>query len=1612
MRERTQTTNAEDDRDRAGEDLRREARTEPDRREARRPKKIRGVVKLAKVILVGGSFAVAAVGAVAIHANKPTFRRLATTISNRVMGDLFEGKIVISDLRSLSVGRESSLNTGRVEILDPQGHRVILAEDVSASIDLARLLGAMVEGAPVFVDLSTVRIRGAEVVLDVDPATHHPTIAKTFTPRKTAATAAPTPTQPTAVATAPRDPTVRIPNIRIDHAWVHGDIVPPKLDAEGIDLDASVNVEHAMTRVELRHGKTMLRSPRAPSQLSDITGDAKAILEVALRDDIPIKGNAELDGSCGEVRVQARAGMVGDDITASVDIPRTEPSKLSSAFEGLPITAPTEIHAHAKGKLPTVMMDLTAMVGEGRLVATGEIDLREGRAFKLDVDASKVDASVLGAGTASNLSAKGHAEGVLGDHPLGTFKVSLDEGVLAEAKVPKATIDGRFEGSLVTMTVRAAEPGVDLSGKIDLDVKTKLATFDVQGRSSSLKAIARIPKTPIDGAATARARGQVDLGAQTITATASAAGDGIAASGFGANHVSADAKITGPLRAPVIDLTFTGDDLKLQATDKAKTPLVYPRAKGSARIALGDSPRILNASIDIDSSGKDGAVALSARNIRVDGDVVEARGLRIEGLGNPVEIDARVSRGAWSLRAKSEGIDLRRAAAVTGIKELSLLPEGTRAELDVDLDQSSARANGHFDVVVRSANGAFGSGAVTAEVHGKIERGKVTGSARLAAEEFGQLELARADIDLPNGRLDARTIKRATGTAELRGTVDLSQGAALLLGEHVERVGGIATFEARVERGDPTTLPAIRGTVKTDGLEVALISGTPPDSETTLIQGVDVQANIAWDGRTEDAEASLVSWDRHGLLGSANAKSRIPVLKWISRPSTIDASAVADLPVDVTVDVPSRELAELPTFMRGLDLKGALDGKLRIEGTVAHPQLTATAHATGLAEERDASERRGGQRSRSFQPLDGSLEARWDGERATVTLAVDERQRQRSTRTRRPGASTRQARAPRTPGHLRGMLLMTDVNMSNVLSGTPLTRMPWRASAEVELENLTLAALPFISSNGVSGVLTGRARVKDINQDPSFEATAHVDNLGVSGTTVSAVDVTVGGRNRSLFASVALDATDPESRATVQVASQSVRIDRLRAGWDATSPTRVDYAIVNKRLAIIAPLIKRWVPEIDGRVDGAGNITFDAESQTFEGGLAIQQGRVYLNQLGEEVTNLTATARFERSGTWRIDDATGNLGAGEFRASATGRMRGLDFVDAEATVVVAKDAIPLSSEGATFAEAIGEVKLVAKMANDRSALLMTVSVPRAEIKLPDQDTQKLEPLAADPTVKVGIRMPNGDVDTSVIRKGRGGTGAAQAPKTTILTKIDVELGDNVQLEGRGLDINITGKTLVELAQELSVSGRIDLQKGTIVVHGRRFTVDTGTVTFPDNAEPSNPTIVATAYWDAPDRTRVWVEFMGPLRTGKLTLRSEPPYSKNEILSVLLFGRPDPNLAAPTQSGSSQSSQGSAATAVGSGFIATDLTRALSEIDENLDVETDTLAGNRTRAKIGRTFFDRRLKIQLGVAPGSTYREPDTAYVFVNWQFIPKWSIVATQGNRGTSILDVLFQHRY
>ena len=76
------------------------------------------------------------------------------------------------------------------------------------------------------------------------------------------------------------------------------------------------------------------------------------------------------------------------------------------------------------------------------------------------------------------------------------------------------------------------------------------------------------------------------------------------------------------------------------------------------------------------------------------------------------------------------------------------------------------------------------------------------------------------------------------------------------------------------------------------------------------------------------------------------------------------------------------------------------------------------------------------------------------------------------------------------------------------------------------------------------------------------------------------------------------------------------------------------------------------------------------------------------------------------------------------------------------------------------------------------------------------------------------------------------------PPQDLLARFTVSLGDDVQLEGRGVRIYLDGRTLVDLRNEIAITGKIALrQGGTIDVQGRKFVVDRGTVSFARGAIP-------------------------------------------------------------------------------------------------------------------------------------------------------------------------------
>jgi translocation and assembly module TamB len=145
-----------------------------------------------------------------------------------------------------------------------------------------------------------------------------------------------------------------------------------------------------------------------------------------------------------------------------------------------------------------------------------------------------------------------------------------------------------------------------------------------------------------------------------------------------------------------------------------------------------------------------------------------------------------------------------------------------------------------------------------------------------------------------------------------------------------------------------------------------------------------------------------------------------------------------------------------------------------------------------------------------------------------------------------------------------------------------------------------------------------------------------------------------------------------------------------------------------------------------------------------------------------------------------------------------------------------------------------------------------------------------------------------------------------------------------------------------------------------------------------------------------------------LKTGKVTLRSEPAHTKSEILSLILFGT--------TDGGGAGSSSSPAGTAVGvAGGVATQgLNKALDDmtgLDITTRIDTSDSANPRPELEV-RVARDVTVAVAhvLGVPPPGT--NPDLNLATIDWRFLRNWSLDTTVGDQGSSMLDLIWQYRY
>jgi translocation and assembly module TamB len=1506
---------------------------------------------LARALGTALLFVSAALVAVALCLRLALARRLVMVNTNRALASLFVGRVTVDRVGRMGLTYVEGIDA---HVDGADGSPVLRVEGLRARVSTWGLIrSALAAGGDVVVDLPELSFARVDVTLDPDDSGTL-RIARAFQPRPSAS-----PSNGPA-----RTVRVALPRIRIAHGMVHirTHVVPP-CDAELNDAEGSLLLSAGKLAIELSRGPLVLRGlPGGVQALGDVEAD------IALP---ALRIHALWNGAVGTIR--DRADLAYDDgrIDARLDVAPATADEMSAVWPECPLFATSEGHVEAHGVLPRVGVRAHAVIGAGTIDVSGPVVVSPELQATLHVEAHGFDAQTLRpGGPRSDLAVSGDVS--VTARPTGAIEargaVALGGGgSWGAARLPPATMTGDLSRSAAgELSARAElsilEPGAPAVVTARLAPKggSPVVTFEAEARIPRLEDVRPLGHV-VTGSANARATGTIDLGAGTVETHLSATLAHLGAREVSLRVARVEARASGKLVAPSIRVEVDGEWLETRGLRLAAV-----RAGADLRVNGGTTLE----DVEIVVAGDGEPARARAALVRISGEGIRVDDAWVEGLGAPLAASVQASSSAVLVRARTAGIDLARLGSFANVP----VKRG-KLSFDVDASVSAGSAEGRLAMDLQDAallGIDHASAQVEATLHGRLASGHAT--ARI--DDIATLELRSSSVRIGAGSLIGQSAwRRSWGSVEFDVQVHLAQLAARLPPKSLpfEELQGTLKVGGRIERDSANDVtPDVELTARTAGLVIVGrdSGGSPP----WRIEQVDPTIHVTVDGETGDTVVETRLRDAAGLIAKLDAHSRaVPYAILFSDENPL--SALSTTPFDAHLELPSRRLDSLRAFGVG-DLGGELQASVSWRGAVVGPTIDVTATMIrGRADARVLA-----------MSLDLSLGAHYEGAQLDATLQATGRKKNRVL-----DASAR-----------------VHAKARDVLAGLAGATIPWTASARAKLDQLPLQSIVLLNDSQLRGHVSGEAMLEGLHADARANLALTFDGLQVGDVSGRSSTVKIAIDGHSLDATARLDQTDGfiEGRARVGTHWGSAVTPTL----DLSQEAELSLSAKQFRAAFLFPLVSKWLTELDGRIDADARLQVSAGGGSMrpEGTIALRDGAFELPSFGGPFHAASATLALAPDGIVRLQDAMARGTTGSVQGAATARLDGLSLGSLRANVrVPANDPLPLVFDGVQLGAFDGGVDVTLNRAGGGVDVL--VDVPVAHLQLPSGSSSlDVQPLGDVDGVKVGLRRRTGEFAEMPLGGVRGEWADAAAARRQP-TQIAMRLGDVRVSRGTDLDVRIEGQPKITITDETRVSGQIRILRGSIDIQGKPFTIDSGTITFVGN-DASNPQIVLTASWAAPDgATRVYADFVGPLKTGKVRLRSEPMRPQSEILALILFGTAD----VQTNSSSDTSARVSSAAVVAGGAATQPLNRALNNLGVGGGISTriDTSQVNPRPEVEVQIARDISLQIAwvLGVPP---LNSPDTALLTLDWRFLRKWALETTVGDSGTSILDLIWQHRY
>ncbi|MFW5738932.1 MAG: translocation/assembly module TamB domain-containing protein [Myxococcota bacterium] len=1103
-------------------------------------------------------------------------------------------------------------------------------------------------------------------------------------------------------------------------------------------------------------------------------------------------------------------------------------------------------------------------------------------------------------------------------------------------------------------------------------------------------------------------------------------GSGVVLSG--ARWAGVDLRLRGPIRAPHARLTLVDNTM--------------PHIAAEAGLSLGPRVAARNVQVQLERAGE----VVDARSdlVEVRNGTLDLGALAIDGLGEPIDALARIGAGGFDVRLVSDGVKLD---SLSRLLNLPGPPVSGTAEVDVDLRNVGDESRGCVRVDVHdgkvhalptvsgidlSLRAAFVGRHVEVDtavsVGGKRE-GQFVASTHAGVclparpvREDGIAELrASASLALGGPPVQVDSWKDATGTARLvRMLVSLdridrmvSPLVAIVPDLEIPRAGGTVELTGDVVRDRPEAPPAWSLTASTRALNIELDQSKPAQA----IQGADLFASATMH-RGGLLQASMCVRDDLGAYDTEPCDPReTNVLASLGFLAELDYQRLYDDPsewktvlhdarIDGRAVVHDRPAEAL---LRPLPLEEPLPVEAdRARAVVGFRGTPLAPHIDYQVQLERLGPRDPGWRTPTTVCAQGS----YDGQRAWVHTVL-----RRLNPSNELGLED-VCRA--APADVRDAFGFVDADMlvawEDILAWPSLPRIPWVANVNAVVHAFELSDVPALADRGIAGRARLSGGIRGLGTKPDFDLQLGLEDF----RTGAAVDYDQGNVRvhtdaSGLDGSFALVDVDETGNAVSQV---TVRLDTEQVRWeggliptrDGSKPVHIEAKADRFKVGVLSSLVRPVLSYVDGELTGRAKATWSpeqGESRIDELYFFLDHGAFQIPFIGQEFLQVRGTLQAANSNRIFVEHFQAQSQTGALRGRATIDLDDLDIERVDASLWTPdEDKIRLTFKGIPVGDFRGDVRATIVPDDDRIETALTFD--NVQVDLPKTDLRSVQQLDDNPDITV----------VPTLRAVDGARGAEAADATPWVVTLETKSPAVLKRSDMNFTV-ITPRSESDMpvlrypdpdTGEATLEGHVLLYDGRVDVLGNFFYLEENNARVVFDGDPGDPKLSVTARWDAPDGTRVFADVTGPLRAPRIQFRSEPAMPQSEVLALLLFG-PQTQGAGTTTTGP-QDGEGNAARDVGGGVASAGINMLLQDLSPVVSTRIDTSRGQSPSPTVV-------VQVSRDVTAEATYISDETSldrsdrYLLTfDWRLLRQWSLRITRGNAGTSILDVLWQHRY